>query len=277
MADIVIWGQSLQRTWLSDFEFEYLSSLPEALPDVAWVWREMDRVWKDMGLDNQCSLEGQDVRRYYRHPVWLMNGIFTARDPVSAGHRNAVANYFKAGRARVIADYGGGFGELAKAIVRNVPDAVVAIVEPFPSEVGLRLIGQNSKLCFVPDLLSQNYDAVIAQDVLEHVEDPVGLAYEIASRVQVGGELIFANCFYPVIQCHIPSTFHLRHTFPWVMRGLGLRYVGKIDGAEHAQVFRRVGALNLGVARQGERISKLFHPAFGRCYEFLSRIKRLLV
>jgi len=92
--------------------------------------------------------------------------------------------------------------------------------------------------------------------------------------VHEGGIVVFANCFYPVIHCHLPSTFHLRHTFPIVMNALGLRYVGRVDGASHAQVFERTGRLDLGRARRAERISRILGPVLNLAYDTMSRVKR---
>ena len=88
---------------------------------------------------------------------------------------------------------------------------------------------------FVGTLADCAFDIVVAQDVLEHVEQPVDLAMEIAGAVRPGGTVALANHFEPVIACHLPRTFHLLHTFRFVMRAFGLRYQGVIEGADHAQ------------------------------------------
>lgn len=276
MTDISIWGHSVPQAWLTQGEAAYLTGLPQSLPAVEWVWAEMDRVWDQVGLDSRRPLAGQAIGEFYRHPVWLMNGIFTALDPVSAAHREAIARYLDGKGARLVADYGGGFGELARAITRAVPDAEVSIIEPYPSRVGLERIQNEPRIKFVSDLSTGRYDAIVAQDVLEHVTDPVGLAGEIAGAVREGGVVVFANCFYPVIECHLPSTFHLRQTFPMVMKALGMRYLGRVDGALHAQVFERTGRLDLSRARRTERISRILGPLLNVAREAMSRTKRLV-
>jgi 2-polyprenyl-6-hydroxyphenyl methylase/3-demethylubiquinone-9 3-methyltransferase len=205
-----------------------------------------------------------------------MNGVFTALDPVSASHRDAMARYLGEAGAKLIADYGGGFGELARAITRVNSNAEVFIVEPYPSRVGLEHLRCEPNIKFVSNLSAGDYDAIVAQDVLEHVADPIGLANEIASAVRVGGMVVFANCFYPYIQCHLPSTFHLRHTFPRVMKALGLRYLGSVEGALHVQVFRRTGALDMVRARHAELISRILGPALNFARAIMSHQKRLV-
>lgn len=278
MSDISIWGYSLPRASLVQAEVDYLIGLPQTLPTVEWVWAEMDRVWFHFNLDCRHALAGQTINDFYSHPVWLMNGIFTTLDPVSVSHRCAIARYLDKIEVKSIADYGGGFGELARAITKAIPDATVCIIEPYTSKIGQEQIRIESRIRFVSDLFSDSgYDAIIAQDVLEHVIDPIRLSFEIAAAVREGGQVIFANCFYPVIQCHLPSTFHLRHTFPWVMKALGLHFMGRIDGAAHAQVFERVGRLNFYRARHAEAISHLFGPVFNMAQAQLSRIKALVL
>lgn len=277
MMDISIWGYSVQNSWLSQAEVNYLVGLPQELPTVDWVWEEMNRVWREINLDNRLPLACQKIGDFYSHPVWLMNGIFTALDPVSVSHRTAISNYLKRIGVNSVADYGGGFGELAQAICRAIPDVAVSIVEPYPSRVGLERLRDEARIRFVSELSVGEYDAIIAQDVLEHVEDPLTLANQMANAVHEDGILIFANCFYPVIQCHLPSAFHLRFTFPWVMKALGLRYLGLIEGAEHAQVFKREGQLNFAGARRAETISRLLGPIFNQIRLFFSKIKGLIL
>ncbi len=277
MTNIEIWGYSIPEACLSQIETDYLLNLPTVLPTLEWVWQEMDRVWLQFGLDNKRALKDQSVDDFYRHPVWLMNGVFTAIDPVSFSHREGIARYLGKLGVETVADYGGGFGELAQSINRVIPDAAIAIVEPYPSQVAIERLRTQSGVDFISDLASDHYDAVVAQDILEHVEDPLLLAKQLAVSVRKGGVVIFANCFYPVIQCHLPSTFHLRHTFVWVMKLLGLRYLGSVDGAPHAQVFEHSGELSLFKAQNAEKLSRLVDPLPNHLFPLLSRIKHKVI
>src|ERR1035438_4086815 len=232
MSPISVWGFEIPDAGLSPQEIEYLRTMPRELPTIEWFWKEMDRVWCDLHLNNRLSLSAQPIGEFYMHPVWLINGIFAALDPASSRHRRAIAAWLDQRGAKRIADYGGGFGELACAIVRVISDASISIIEPYPSKAGLERIRQEPRIRIVPDLSEHDYDAIIAQDVLEHVEDPISLAHLLASSVRDGGHVIFANCFLPVMKCHLPSNFHLRHTFRWVMKAMGLRYIGRVAGAD---------------------------------------------
>ena len=276
MNEFLIWGHSLSSDWLSEEELNYLRQLPAELPTVEWVCHELDRVWHEQRLDNRISLSTQSISGYYGHPVWLMNGIFSVRDPVSFSHRTAIAKHLKDSGEKLIADYGGGFGQLAILIAEVIPDVEIYIVEPYPSMVAIQRLRTETRVKFIPNLAFERYEAIVAQDVLEHVEDPIKLACKLASSVPIGGKVIFANCFYPHIQSHLPSTFHLRCTFPYVMKSLGLRYVGKVKGAEHALVFERVGHLRLSNARRAEAISRLVGPALNLVRGILSVLRRTI-
>jgi 2-polyprenyl-6-hydroxyphenyl methylase/3-demethylubiquinone-9 3-methyltransferase len=85
---------------------------------------------------------------------------------------------------------------------------------------------------------------LVAQDVLEHVDDPIDLALKVIDSVKVNGYVIFANRFYPDISCHLPSTFYLRHQFKRVMKFAGLEFLTAIPGAKHALAFKKVGVAN---------------------------------
>lgn len=255
-----IWGVTLPAGALSPIERDYLASLPEDAPSHEWVCEELDRVWQQFGLDNRQPLAGQPIDAFYQHPVWLMNGLYSAADPTSALHRRAIATHVAERVPESVVDVGGGFGELGLRISEVCPSAKVHILEPFPSAVGQARLG-GANVQFVSELVDDAYEVVIAQDVLEHVEDPVGYAIELAHAVRPGGTAIFANNFTPAIQCHLPQTFHLKRTFPFVMRSLGLTYLGSVPEAAHALLFEVPGELHVSRARRVERLSHVVGPA----------------
>src|SRR5215510_5573041 len=94
MADSYnIWGLDVPISVLTTKDLAYLKNLPASLPKLEWVWNEMDRIWDEFGLYNQKPLLHQPISEYYSHPVWLMNGFFSALDPLSAQHRKAIAAF----------------------------------------------------------------------------------------------------------------------------------------------------------------------------------------
>ena len=89
----------------------------------------------------------------------------------------------------------------------------------------LSLCGQNPQIKFVAEFELDVYDMLVCTDVLEHVINPLDLLAQMIGAVRVGGHLLIANCFEPVIACHLPSTFHLRYSFDDFCSRLGLRFV----------------------------------------------------
>lgn len=242
--NIKIWGQSVPVNLLNEFDREYIGRfIHEDIPAVDRIWREMDLVWDELHLDNRAALQNQAIGDFYSHPIWVVNGVFSASDPVSVQHRDAIAAFVRRLGVERVADYGGGFGELALRLHSVAPELLIDIVEPYPSRLGRSRVEGIAGIRFV-DKFEGQYDCIIAQDVLEHVEHPLALTRQMIQSTRSGGHLIFANCFYPVIKCHLPSTFYLRHTFTWVAAAMGLEFQGRVDGASHALVFKKVGSVD---------------------------------
>lgn len=273
-TELDFWGFKLPVRLLSAEQVLYLQTLPKARPSVLWVWREMDRVWSQIESE-VLGGEGRTavLDRYYSHPVWILNGVFTATDPESAGHRRAIADFAASLKPALIVDYGGGFGELARAISSRVPNGTIRIVEPYPSSIGRAAVETVENVQYVPEL-DGVCDLLIAQDVLEHVEAPVSLAVRMATVTRAGGYMVFANCFWPVIRCHLAETFYLRYTFRFVMKGLGLEFVGFVPGAPHAEIYRRPAALRLGRCLFRNRVAKVVGGAISRIEDALRRLLR---
>lgn len=279
MHELNVFGQHVAADMLSVTEVNYLSGLPSSLPSLEWVWDEMDRVWDSYGLDNTKSLDKQQdaVNAFYGHPVWLMNALYTERDPDSRGHRNAISRYLYDCCAVKIADYGGGGGVLAEAIAQSKSQVQIDIVEPYPSIYAKERLKKYPSITFMDSLEGPEvYDVCILQDVLEHVNNPIDLACLSIEAVKFNGLLVFANCFYPVIKCHLPSVFYLRHQFRVVMKYAGLDYVGCIPGAEHAQVFKRNGPVRYDGVRKADGRAKRFGPLMNKVRDSASKAKSLV-
>ncbi len=253
--------------------FEPIESLPR---DV--LLREMDAAWESLGLDNKVPLHAQasQVGRFYSHPVWVLNGLFSAVDPASLAHRKAIASYVATLQPAHVADYGGGSGVLACLMAAAVTTAAVDIVEPFPSAYFVSRMADVPRVRYVV-AFDHRYDLVIAQDVLEHVDDPVGLALDLVDAVRDGGTLIFANSFWPEIKCHLPATFYLRHQFGMVMGAAGLTRQGRIPGVNHSEVFFKPAAADRAAAQRAARRARLLGPALNATRLGLSRLTRILV
>lgn len=80
---------------------------------------------------------------------------------------------------------------------------------------------------------------MVCVSVLEHVPDPLKDFYEMIKIVKTGGYLVIENCFSPVIKCHLPQTFHLKYTFNYFAKMMGLEVVGKLEGS-YSTVFKKI-------------------------------------
>lgn len=241
-SSLEIWGQAIPTSTLTKSESVYLSQYAGRIEpiQVTEMWQEINRVWDTFSLDNCKQLSSQPIGEFYSHPVWILNGLFSGVDTESLKHRRLIAEFAKSINAHRIADFGGGVGQLGLCIASRNHEAEVEIIEPFPSLFGRFRISESGNIAFVAEL-SGEYDLLVCQDVLEHTEHPVDLAERIAIAAKDGGFVIFANCFYPVIKCHLPRTFYLRHTFSWIMEAAGLSYVGSTEGASHIMIFKKDG------------------------------------
>jgi len=253
----------------------YLEENFDRLGDVNDIWQAMDEEWDRCGAS--FNPENQEaVSRFYASPVWTLNGLFTEVDPISVGHRRAIAEHISRVQPKVVVDYGGGFGSLARQVAQRLPEASVILVEPYPSEFAL-LLAQDHANMEIRSELPERCDVIVAQDVLEHVLDPICDFAMLLGTVAPGGLAITANCFKPVIKCHNPGAFHLNFTFKRVTPPLGCNYVGKVLGAEHAEIYQRTRAdPSLEAARLRERLSKGLYPVFV-CLQKVNAARRQLL
>ncbi|UXY15615.1 class I SAM-dependent methyltransferase [Chitiniphilus purpureus] len=244
----------------------------------ARLLQELDAAWEQYGLDNRQPLNQQadKVAAYYSHPCWVLNGLFSGADPISRGHREKMADWIAEQRPMRIADFGGGSGVLASLLIQRLPGASVEIVEPYPAEIFQRQLSGQNQVRFVPQLEGQ-YDVVVAQDVLEHVDDPLALASRLIAATRPGGLLIFANCFYPDIKCHLPATFYLRHTFSWILQQAGLQLQGTVPGVPHAQIFRYTVQFDPARLLQAGRLAQAVGPVINLMAGLIKVLRRKLI
>ena len=206
-------------------------------PSLEQLWGLMDQAWNRHRCDNRMP-NTERLYSFYSDPIWLLNGMFIEQDSVSMGHRRTITEAVAALVPSQVLDFGGGFGTLARLLAETLPDAEISICEPYPPRHGIESCKPFSNIRFVPELSTQGFDVLVSTDVLEHVPDPLALLVAMVDAVRPGGHLFIANCFYPVILCHLPCTFHLRYSFDSFCRALGLEVLGPCDGS-HATIYRR--------------------------------------
>ncbi|MEB3310609.1 MAG: methyltransferase domain-containing protein [Snowella sp.] len=199
-------------------------------PSLEQLWKMMDSVWDELGCDNQ-KIEIEKINQFYQHPVWTLNGLFIEKDEASLLNRQLICDWIGKHEAEIktIIDYGAGMGSLAKLITMNFPNLSINLYEPYPSQIVVARLSSYSNIHFVNQLNDQLYDCLISTDVLEHIPDPLPFLAEMIDHVRPDGYLIIANCFYPVIKCHLPCTFHLRYTFDVFTRIMGLKKIENLS------------------------------------------------
>lgn len=267
-----IFGTHIDNALLTSEDLNYLQTWSGTkLPSVEGIWKEMDAAW-----DACWGCSGTDAREaletFYRHPVWLLNGIFTEVDTVSKGHREAIAKYVASMHPVVVCDFGGGFGTLARRMADLMPMTRIEVVEPYPRPIALALAKRFPNLVYVNEM-PRRADVVIAQDVLEHVPNPIDLTAKLVSPLAPNCAFIAANCFQPVIKCHLAETFHLQQTFRHCVTPLGLDFSNTIPGAPHAEVFlRNLKPVNISRALRREWASQKLAPISRKLQRWTSRL-----
>lgn len=214
------------------------SQNPDITDDLEQIWYLLNKTWQDMGCDNK-KLDWDKIAQFYAHPVWLLNGLFIETHDLSMQIRKSIALYIAQQGFKRICDYGGGFGTLAREIAQICPNIEIDIYEPFPSEYGKKCIANFTNICFVSELKKDYYDCLISTDVLEHVDNVLETFNTMLESLQVGGKALIGNCFYPVIDCHLPKHFHFRYTFKHIATLMGVTYIGNIQGAEYVQIYHK--------------------------------------
>jgi hypothetical protein len=241
--------------------------------DQTELWREMDRAWDELGLDSRAP-DPVGLAAFYRHPVWAQSGAFAEADPTSRGHREAIVGWLRGLDAPSILDYGGGYGGLARMAAAALPERRVEVYEPFPSPQALKRAAAFPNLRYVGQLRGA-YACALCVDVLEHVPDPLAVLAEIAAHIHIGGYLLDASNFYPLIKCHLPSTFYLRYSFPLFAQLLGLRPVGRVAGS-HATAYQRLSASPppWPLLRASESAARALFPALRQAHRLYRAARR---
>jgi hypothetical protein len=245
------------KAHIGDAEYRYLSEVFDrcgGCPNLQQLWQLMDEPWLALGCD-PAHLD-ERVTAYYNHPVWLLNGLFIEQDPQSLAHRQAFTSWATGKRPARLADYGGGFGCLARLIGAALPEAHVEVVEPHPHPAAIALAANTPNVRYVPELTG-SYDLLIATDVFEHVPDPIGLAASTAAHLRNGGTYLMANCFAPVIQCHLPQLFHFSIGWDQTMRAMGLQ---PREMVRYGRAYAHTGSLDEQAAHQLEALACRVYP-----------------
>jgi trans-aconitate methyltransferase len=215
----------------------------KGLPDLNELWRLMDETWVQLGCDSKRI--DNSVKKFYKHSIWLVNGLFSSIDPQSVEFRKIFTRWIKTKAPKRVADFGGGFGTLASFIGKELPNTQIEIIDPHPN-LAVKKYRSFKNVKFAKRFTGK-YDLIIATDVFEHLSDPITDLKKTGKYLHVGGHYLIANCFEPVIMCHLPQHFHLRATWDYIMKAMGYEIGEKVA---YGRAYRLIAKSNEVLARQ---------------------------
>jgi ubiquinone/menaquinone biosynthesis C-methylase UbiE len=219
-------------------------------PTLENLWKIMDEIWYEYNCDPK-NLDSR-VDNFYSHPVWLLSGLFAEQHQLSLVNRQIFTKWASAKKPKRVADFGGGFGSLARMIAESCPDTFVEVIEPHPHKLAIEKSKEFNNLSYKNNLEGE-YDILIATDVFEHVSDPLGLVAETSMFLKKEGFYLIANHFQPIIKCHLPQSYHLYYSFNYALEAMNFKIIEKII---YGTVFKLYQKLNLDGARKIEKKSK---------------------
>jgi 2-polyprenyl-3-methyl-5-hydroxy-6-metoxy-1,4-benzoquinol methylase len=214
---------------LTESELHYLKhifSFYSGLPPLRDLWALLDQAWHDSGCHEFSS--SVTLASFYSHPVWLLNGIYSEHDIISLSHRNLLADYIASLHPTRVLDVGGGFGALSRSLGLRLPSTEIDIYEPFPHPAAEYMAQLTSNVRYI-ETINRTYDIIIATDVYEHLQEPLGFLEFTLTHLKSGGQYVFSNCFHPVIQCHLSRNNHFNASWSDVVNLYGLRRAGNLS------------------------------------------------
>jgi len=206
---------------LTNYELSFIERTLKRFPlgiTLTQLWMVIDEVWEELKCDP--SVSDHQIAAFYSHPVWILNALFSMQDRESVRNREEFARFAKSLAPSRIADFGGGFGSLGVMLTRSLPEASITIVEPNVHLVARAMLTGHERVKFA-NSLSDEYDLILAVDVFEHVFDPCSVVLECSRNLRVGGCFLIANCFEPVMKCHLDQNLHYHFSWEHIMCYLG--------------------------------------------------------
>ena len=241
------------KSLLTRDELNYIQIVNQrfrGFPPIKSLWKLMDEQWSNY----KCNplIVDERISAFYNHPVWLLNGLFIENDSASLRYRSEFVKSIQTYSPLRIADYGGGFGTLARMLGHALPDAQIEIVEPYPHPIATAFTDLLPNVHYVSSL-NGNYDFIISTDVLEHVIDPLDLVVVTSAHLGPNGIYMMANCFSPVIKCHLPQHAHFQYSWDLAMQAMGLTCLYKVH---YASFYKLSSVINLPASRIAEKLSR---------------------
>jgi 2-polyprenyl-6-hydroxyphenyl methylase/3-demethylubiquinone-9 3-methyltransferase len=191
---------------------------------VETVWKLLDQVWDDLHIDEWSEA---DLQRYYRHPIWFLNGLVSEADDESWRHRNTAAAMARPYAPQRVLDAGGGYGSLLRHVAASFPEAhTLHLSDVNVDDPLLRAHLEDAPRVRAVAAPEPPYDVAFSIEVLEHLADPLGEVARLNQLLRPGGGLITSYSFFPMIRCHLPRNFHLGPLLHRLIPRLGFRLYG---------------------------------------------------
>ena len=181
------------------------------------LWALMDKAW-----DENLPKNESDILKYYAHPVWWLNAKIEETDRISIKHRLIAVNLARAYHPRKALDRGGGYGLLTRMAYQLLPDVEIHLEDVIDSEAASAMVADLERVRVVAKS-EPPYDVIWSIEVIEHLTDPIREIYDLNHLLRIGGALITSYSFYPMIKCHLPQNYYLRHAFHRLVPLLGFR------------------------------------------------------
>ena len=245
------------RSKLSSRELNYLESVFDkygGFPTLESMWELLNEQWKLYNCDP--TIMDKRITNFYQHPVWVLNGLFIEQHELSLSQRVGIANWVKTEQPFRIADFGGGYGTLARLIAMRLPESIIEVIDPHPHNLATEVSRAYTNLIY-KHTLDGEYNLILATDVFEHVPNPILLLSETSKHLKIGGKYFIANCFSPVIDCHLPQLFHLSFSWDIILESIGLIKESNIEYGE--SYIKKFDAISLDNAYKLEKLAKLVY------------------
>lgn len=190
----------------------------------------------DPVLDSVKSWDRKGALRWYSDSSFKNHNNFT-------GMLRYTIDELNLGKSIDVLDYGGGGGQFALICKSHFPEANIFIVDIADNALLDEWRIVNNQIKF-KDFNSneQKFDFIFMNDVFEHVNDPVSVLKQLASKLKAGGKIfidtpkqfwlypiskLLSQNLYAKILRGTVSTMHLqiwtRKSFDYVVRQSGLR------------------------------------------------------